>query len=109
MSERAAAARLEQVFVAEDGAALVAADEDAARNGGDAADRLPAIAVVELVAIGVVGGEPATAELGTARVPAGAECEQDTDADADRGDLLRGPVLFQHGQRHQFYGDGDAT
>ena len=38
----------------EDGAPLVAADEDATWDGLDAADRLPAVAVVELAAAGVV-------------------------------------------------------
>ena len=45
---------LEHVLVAEDGAPLAAADEDAAWDGLDAADRLPAVAVVELAAAGVV-------------------------------------------------------
>ena len=45
---------IEHVLVAEDGAPLVAADEDAAWDGLDAADRLLAVAVVELAAAGVV-------------------------------------------------------
>ena len=48
--DHAAATRVDQVLVMEDGAAPAAADEDAARHGGDATDRLLAVAVVELVA-----------------------------------------------------------
>src|SRR6266542_917840 len=70
MPEDATAAWLEHVLATEDGAALVAADEDTARDGGDAADRLVAVAVVELVAGGVVGGQPASAHRRGRRVPA---------------------------------------
>ncbi len=82
--EDMAAARVEHVLAAEDGAPLAAADDDAARDGRDAADWLVAVAVVELAAAGVVGGQAAAAHLRRPRVPARAEGEQDAAAEGDR-------------------------
>src|SRR5438105_10037050 len=82
--EHPAGSWVEQVLVAKDGAALAAADENAAQHGGDAADRLLAIAVVERPPASVVGGQAGAADLRGPRVPARPEGEEAAAGERDR-------------------------